>query len=225
MGLLLVAKTKVAMDKLKEQFWNRNIQKMYTAIVNGSVMREQLEYQQQQLKQNGDKKGHQHPNGGHSNDHEEACNWNLIDYPLGGKHALTSWRILERARSLNARDGVLTKVEVKLHKGRYRQIRRHFAWWCRRPLVGDHLYAGMLQAHHFRKKGLFLTSSGISFPHPVVLLEKSGGGGEESQIAKPRRIEVTIDAPKRFGKLMKAEESWANNNLQKEKDNYRQQYH
>merc|ERR1711935_323132 len=58
------------------------------------------------------------------------------------------------------------------------------------------------------------------------LLSASGGPSREERrrILEPRRIEVTSDAPKRFGKLMKAEESWANNNSEKEKDNYQKQY-
>ena len=142
------------MDNLKEQFHERKIQKIYTAIVNGDLMPQQVEYQKQHQKE---------PEKGQNSTEV----WNLIDYPLGGKHAMTSWKILKCAQSLNARDGVLTMIRVRLHTGRYHQIRRHFAWWCFRPLVGDHLYAGLLQAHHFRKKGLFLSSNGISFLHPV----------------------------------------------------------
>jgi len=192
-GLLLVAKTKTSMEHLYQQFRERDIQKIYTAIVNGDLMHHQEEYQQHQ------------ETGKELQNNEQI--WNLIDYPLGGKHALTSWKILQQSQSLNAKDGVLTMVQVRLHTGRYHQIRRHFAWWCRRPLVGDHLYAGMLQAHHFRKKGLFLSSNGISFLHPI---QDDGNNGEM------RRVEVTIDVPKRFGKLMKAEDSWAKQNSKKE---------
>ena len=194
-GLLLVAKTKASMDSLKEQFQNREVQKIYTAIVNGDLMPHQEEYQQQ--RRNETRK---------SQNSTEV--WNLIDYPQGGKHALTSWKILKRAPSLNARDGFLTMIRIRLHTGRYHQIRRHFAWWCLRPLVGDHLYAGLLQAHHFRKKGLFLSSNGISFLHPVQHDDKDESDGDK----KLRRVEVTIDVPKRFDKLMKAEESWAIHN-------------
>ena len=192
-GLLLVAKTKASMDSLKEQFQNREVQKIYTAIVNGDLMPHQEEYQKQQR------------NETHNSQNSTEV-WNLIDYPQGGKHALTSWKILKRAPSLNARDGFLTMIRIRLHTGRYHQIRRHFAWWCFRPLVGDHLYAGLLQAHHFRKKGLFLSSNGISFLHPVQNDDESDGD------KKLRRVEVTIDVPKRFDKLMKAEESWAIHN-------------
>ena len=204
-GLLLVAKTKAAMESLYEQFRNRDIQKIYTAIVNGDVMDHQDEYQQ--WKQAEEKEFEwQH----RDTRDKDLDTWNLIDYPLGGKHALTSWKIRKRARSLNAKDGVLTMVQVRLHTGRYHQIRRHFAWWCRRPLVGDHLYAGLLQAHHFRKKGLFLCSNGISFLHPIPLQRTNGDDdNEEAKNCEPRRVEVVIDIPKRFDKLMKAEESWS----------------
>ncbi len=189
-GLLLVAKTKASMEHLYQQFRDREIQKIYTAIVNGDLMPHQEEYQEKEKERQNSKK-----------------DWNLIDYPLGGKHALTSWKILNQSQSLNAKDGVLTMVQARLHTGRYHQIRRHFAWWCRRPLVGDHLYAGLLQAHHFRKKGLFLSSNGVSFLHPIQ---------DDDENDELRRVEVTIDVPKRFDKLMKAEESWAIQNSKKE---------
>ena len=196
-GLLLVAKTKASMEHLYQQFRGRQIQKIYTAIVNGDLMPLQVEHQQQQQEEAKERL--------YTNE-----DWNIIDYPVGGKYALTSWKILKRAQSLNARDGVLTMVRVRLHTGRYHQIRRHFSWWCFKPLVGDHLYAGLLQAHHFRRKGLFLSSNGISFLHPIQ------DGDENSSNAESRRVEVTIDIPKRFDKLMKAEESWAIYNSKKE---------
>jgi 23S rRNA-/tRNA-specific pseudouridylate synthase len=206
-GLLLVAKTKAAMENLYEQFRNRDIQKIYTAIVNGDLMQHQKEYQQWKQEEEKDLEW-QHRDGRDNDNHlQDLDHWNLIDYPLGGKYALTSWKILNCAPSLNARDGVLTMVQIRLHTGRYHQIRRHFAWWCRRPLVGDHLYAGLLQAHHFRKKGLFLCSNGISFLHPIPS-QHGDDDDEETKNYERRRVEVVIDIPKRFDKLMKAEESW-----------------
>ncbi len=40
------------------------------------------------------------------------------------------------------------------------------AWICRRPLVGDHIYAGLMQAPRFYRNGLYLCSNGIIVEHP-----------------------------------------------------------
>jgi 23S rRNA-/tRNA-specific pseudouridylate synthase len=194
-GILVVAKTKISMQSLHEQFRTRKVQKIYTAIINGDIQQQVLQQQQ---------RNQQYSNGDDVDDDEEedlSC-WNVIDYPLGGKYAITSWKLLRKVFSLNAKDGILSKVEIRLETGRYHQIRRHFSWLYRRPLVGDHLYAGFLQAHHFRSKGLYLCSNGISFHHPIM--KNDNDDDQEEAI-----VEVTIDLPKRFDKLLNAEESWA----------------
>jgi 23S rRNA pseudouridine1911/1915/1917 synthase len=200
-GILVVAKTKIAMQSLHEQFRTRNIQKIYTAIINGDIQQQVLQHQQ---RCNVDKSSSHLSQGENDNDEKEdlSC-WNVIDYPLGGKYAITSWKLLRKVQSLNAKDGILSKIEIRLETGRYHQIRRHFSWLFRRPLVGDHLYAGLLQAHHFRSKGLYLCSNGISFHHPIMK-NNDDANNDEKVI-----VEVTIDLPKRFDKLMNAEEAWA----------------
>jgi len=185
-GLMVVAKTKVAMVSLYEQFRKRQIQKIYTAIINGNPLL--------QLTQQEERKQHYHGDD-IINNNDDDDEWNLINYPLGGKYAITSWKVLRQSQSYNAnKDSMISMIQIRLHTGRYHQIRRHFAWIVRRPLVGDHLYVPQrIQAHHFRKRGLYLCSNGIAFQHPI-----SG-----------KRTEITIDIPKRFEKLMNAEENWA----------------
>ena len=202
-GILVVAKTKIAMQSLHEQFRTRKIQKIYTAIINGDIQQQVVLQHQQRC--NVDKSSSHLSQGENDNDNdkkEDLSCWNVIDYPLGGKYAITSWKLLRKVQSLNAKDGILSKIEIRLETGRYHQIRRHFSWLYRRPLVGDHLYAGLLQAHHFRSKGLYLCSNGISFHHPIM---KNNDDDNDEKVI----VEVTIDLPKRFDKLMNAEESWA----------------
>eukprot|EP00521_Asterionellopsis_glacialis_P007436 CAMPEP_0195290204 /NCGR_PEP_ID=MMETSP0707-20130614/6160_1 /TAXON_ID=33640 /ORGANISM="Asterionellopsis glacialis, Strain CCMP134" /LENGTH=505 /DNA_ID=CAMNT_0040350299 /DNA_START=195 /DNA_END=1709 /DNA_ORIENTATION=+ len=205
-GLLVVAKTKDAMDSLYEQFQQRIVTKTYTAIVNGipSNCDDKLDLI--------------------TPENDRHVNWNIVDYPLGGKYAITKWRILRSVRSLNAKDGTLTMVEVQPRTGRYHQIRRHMAWVCRRPLAGDDLYAGALQASKFRRNGLYLCSNGIALDHPYyntqkgrqiwdemkksnrnpMIMNSSSSASDESII----RVTVKKELPKRFGKLMDGEESW-----------------
>lgn len=178
-GLLLVAKTKIALDSLHKQFAERTVQKIYTAVINGDL--------------SPDDETNTSYGDGVELTNTTTERFNFIDYPLGGKQASTSWRILRKARSLNAKDGILTLVELRPHTGRYHQLRRHMAWFHRRPLVGDPLYAGAFQAHHFRRRGLFLCSNGVAFRHPCTL----------------RDVTVSLDLPRKFGKLLDGEEQWA----------------
>jgi len=198
-GLLVVAKTRKAMESLKKQFENRRVRKLYTTIVNGDPVG------------CGDGTNGDFDIGvgvdanGKNNvdDDDDDDGWSLIDWPLGGKRAVTAWKVLRRVPSLNAQDGTLTTVRVRLHTGRYHQIRRHFAWYHGKPLVGDALYhSGMRggSAHHFRKKGLFLCSDGIVLEHP------SNG----------TMVEVTRPLPKRFHKLVNAEKAWAQQQQQQQ---------
>lgn len=188
-GLLVVAKTKVAMDSLYKQFAEHKVTKTYTAIVNG------IPQNCQPLTTD--------PNN----------EWNIVDYPLGGKQAITTWRILKAGDSLNAKDGTLSLVEVQPRTGRYHQIRRHMAWICRRPLVGDNLYAGGLQATRFRRNGLYLCSNGILLDHPAPLDIDTCGSNKMIRFSDDKttlQVSVTKPLPKRFEQLVKGENAWAN---------------
>uniref|UniRef100_A0A7S4MIQ2 Pseudouridine synthase RsuA/RluA-like domain-containing protein n=1 Tax=Odontella aurita TaxID=265563 RepID=A0A7S4MIQ2_9STRA len=175
-GLLVVAKTKDALRHLYGQFRNRIVKKTYTAVVNGIPQ--------------GCDDDHDHDDD--DDDRTAGNEWNVIDYPLGGKYAITSWKALRTVDSLHAKDGTLALVRVALHTGRYHQIRRHMARVCRRPLVGDKLYSGGIQARHFRRGGLRLCSSGVILRHPYydteegrtdwdALVEEEGGGNDEKE--------------------------------------------
>jgi len=189
-GLLIVCKTKMALDSLSRQFRERKIQKIYTAIVNGNIS--SLKHMNHRFNSEDRRKiTYAADDINHDND------WTTINYPLGQKYSETSFKIIRQSASLNAKDSILSLVELRPRTGRYHQLRRHMAWICRRPIVGDPLYAGLLQAHHFRKRGLFLCSNGVSLEHPF----------ETSRI-----VEVTLPLPKRFEKLMDSEESWAERN-------------
>ena len=121
------------------------------------------------------------------------------------------------------KDGMLTLAEVSLKTGRYHQIRRHLAWHERRPLVGDALYAGKLQAHHFRRRGLYLCSRGLVLQHPCYnsddgrkewerrRRENRQGWDEGLRLSNDGIVEVAVrlDLPGKFDKLLDGEEKWA----------------
>jgi 23S rRNA-/tRNA-specific pseudouridylate synthase len=211
-GLVVIAKTREARQCLSQQFAERRAMKTYTAIVNGIPVADDSDDENINI-----------------NRRRKNNDWNIVDYPLGNKHAITQWKTLRSAESLNAKDGILTLVSVKPLTGRYHQIRRHMAWICRRPLVGDHIYAGQLQAPRFLRNGLYLCSNGITLEHPYynssrgkidwnIMMESKNReeGGERKPLDKhlsfhDGKVMITVEKelPKRFQKLLNGEEIWA----------------
>lgn len=116
-GLLVVAKTEFAMANLAGQFFNRTTERLYLALVWGSVIEEE-----------GTITGHV----GRS-----LKNRLQMDvFPDGefGKHAVTHYKVVERF-------SYVTLVECKLETGRTHQIRAHFKY-IGHPLFNDERYGG-----------------------------------------------------------------------------------
>ena len=116
-GLLVVAKTEFAMANLASQFYNRTTERLYLALVWGSVEEDE---------------GTITGNIGRS-----LKNRLQMDvFPDGefGKHAVTHYRVLERF-------SYVTLVECKLETGRTHQIRAHFKY-LGHPLFNDERYGG-----------------------------------------------------------------------------------
>ncbi len=116
-GLLVVAKTEFAMANLASQFFNRTTERLYLALVWGSLAEDQ-----------GTITGHV----GRS-----LKNRLQMDvFPEGdfGKHAVTHYRVVERF-------SYVTLVECKLETGRTHQIRAHFKY-LGHPLFNDERYGG-----------------------------------------------------------------------------------
>mmetsp|Transcript_31727 Transcript_31727/g.57444 ORF Transcript_31727/g.57444 Transcript_31727/m.57444 type:complete len:530 (-) Transcript_31727:111-1700(-) len=149
-GLVVVAKTKAATTHLSQQFELRKARKTYMAIVNG-YPKQSTTSQENTV---------------------SSLDWNTIDYDLDGKSAITEWRVIKTVKSLHGRDGQLTLVELKPKTGRYHQLRRHMAWVCNSPLVGDTTYdEADDSALRLRKRGLFLCSNEIELEHPYYNTE------------------------------------------------------
>lgn len=116
-GILLIAKTEVAQTRLAKAFFDRNVDRIYQALVWGDIKQDE-----------GTITGHI----GRS-----LKNRKVMDvFPQGehGKHAITHFRVLERF-------GYVTLVECKLETGRTHQIRAHFRY-IRHPLFNDETYGG-----------------------------------------------------------------------------------
>ncbi|MFW6222200.1 MAG: RluA family pseudouridine synthase [Bacteroidota bacterium] len=116
-GILVVAKTESALNRLARQFYERTINRKYTALVWGNIEEEEgtiTGHLGRDLKNR--KKMHVFTDGDH------------------GKHAITHYKIIERFN-------YVTLVECKLETGRTHQIRAHFEY-IKHPLFNDPEYGG-----------------------------------------------------------------------------------
>jgi 23S rRNA-/tRNA-specific pseudouridylate synthase len=213
-GLLCVVKTKPAMLNLSRQFHDRIVKKTYMAIVNGipEESGENSITSEEAMGLGVDVDPSQY---------DDNIMWQLIDSPLDGKYAITVWRAVRYAKSLHALDGYLTLVELKPKTGRYHQLRRHMAWVCNRPLIGDQEYdEGTGEAMKFRGRGLFLCASRLIHEHPYYnskegrrlwneldAKDKVFAGGK-MWMSEENRVMVgaNIDLPNKFNDLLLREE-------------------
>jgi 23S rRNA pseudouridine1911/1915/1917 synthase len=139
-GIMLVAKTDRALQRLTEDFHDRNVHKIYHAVL---------------LRCPADEAGRivqavgRHP-----------VNRKKMAVRSDGRHAATRWRILERFAN------GMCFVELDLETGRTHQIRVHMAFLgC--PVAGDELYGGHVRASYgFSVQRQLLHASAITFHHP-----------------------------------------------------------
>lgn len=117
-GIMVIAKTELAMTKLAKEFYDRTMDRKYVALCWGD------------LKEN---EGTIIGNVGRDLKDRKK----MYSFPEGsehGKHAITHYKVLERF-------GYITLVECKLETGRTHQIRVHFKS-IGHPLFNDNEYGG-----------------------------------------------------------------------------------
>ena len=116
-GLLVVAKTEKAKNKLALQFFEKTSERLYQALVWGSLKEDE---------------GTITGNIGRSLNNRQV----FTVFPEGdyGKHAVTHYRVLKRI-------GYVSLVECKLETGRTHQIRVHMKY-INHPLFNDSNYGG-----------------------------------------------------------------------------------
>jgi 23S rRNA pseudouridine1911/1915/1917 synthase len=107
---------------------------------------------------------------------------------------------------LDAKDSTLTVVELKPKTGRFHQLRRQMAYLYDCPIVGDTTYGGDVPNKRW-KRGLFLCSNRVVFPHP-----KYNGASSRNQ---SNIVSVSIDLPNKFESFLAAEQTkWYYHNLE-----------
>lgn len=143
-GILLVAKTKEAFEKLQMQFKERVVKKNYRALAHGKV----------------------EPEEGIINAPVGRLPWNRKRFGVlpGGRTAETKYKV-KKYYSKNKQDFTLVELEPKT--GRTHQIRIHLKH-LGYPVVSDNFYAGRKTARNDRTwcPRLFLHASKILFKHP-----------------------------------------------------------
>lgn len=147
-GCIVVAKTDPAHQGLAAQFRDREVRKIYHAILCGELPRAMGEIEAKITR--------------HKSHRQKMT---VAADEAAGKEARTTYRILERLR-------FSTLVEVGIHTGRTHQIRVHFQH-LGFPLAGDTVYGGrqnlLLKTRtRFAAARQLLHAFSLSFAHPAT---------------------------------------------------------
>jgi 23S rRNA pseudouridine1911/1915/1917 synthase len=144
-GILVVGKNELAQNKLAKQFYDRTVDRRYTALVWGNLPEDEGTITGnigRCLKNR--KKMQVFPEGDH------------------GKHAVTHYKVIERFNYVNL-------IECKLETGRTHQIRVHFEY-IRHPLFNDSEYSGdtIIKGTTFAKYKQFVQNCFKLLPRPAL---------------------------------------------------------
>lgn len=146
-GLIVVAKTEDAHEKLSEQFRMREVFKSYITLVHGSLKEESGRIEQPI-----------------SRDPRHRTRMAVV---RGGRMALSLYRVRRAFERF-------TLLDVEIKTGRTHQIRVHLQW-LKHPVVGDETYGGgrdktvmdvRARAAIARLNRLFLHAEQLGFRHP-----------------------------------------------------------
>ena len=128
-GIMLVAKSEVALWRLGYQFEHRKIHKTYTAIVHGLI--------------DLDEDVIDAPIGKHPKIREKYAVHRKTGrpYPATTKPAVTRYKVLRRLGRIGRAGASFTLVELYPKTGRTHQLRVHMSC-LHHPIVGDRMYGG-----------------------------------------------------------------------------------
>jgi len=188
-GLLIIAKTEFAQEKLAAEFFNHSIHRRYVALVWGDLSEEEGTIEGHIGRSTKDRKVMDvYPNGSH------------------GKHAVTHWKVLERF-------GYVTLIECRLETGRTHQIRVHLQH-IRHPLFNDATYGGnrILKGTTFTKYKQFVQNCFALMPRQALHAKSLGfihpTTGKEMQFESelPQDLNAVIEKWRHYSKHKAFEE-------------------
>ena len=136
-GLLIVAKNDKAHIAISNQIQNREVKKVYLALVRGNVPEDEATIDM--------------PIGRSTKDRKKMA------VTKNGKNAITHFKVLERF-------GNYTFLEVRMETGRTHQIRVHMSE-IGHPVVGDMVYSN--GKNEFGVEGQMLHAKSLTFKHPT----------------------------------------------------------
>lgn len=137
-GLLIVAKNDKAHIQMSEQIKNREVKKIYMALVRGQVPEEEATINM--------------PIGRSTKDRKKMAVCKT------GKEAVTHFKVLKRYNKY-------TLLEVKIDTGRTHQIRVHLSE-IGYPVIGDAVYSN--GKNEFGVEGQMLHAKSLDFKHPIT---------------------------------------------------------
>lgn len=137
-GLLIVAKNDKAHISMSNQIQNREVKKVYLALVRGNVVENEATIDM--------------PIGRSTKDRKKMA------VVKNGKKAITHFKVLERFENY-------TFLEVNIETGRTHQIRVHMAE-IGHPIIGDGIYSN--GKNEFNIEGQMLHAKSLDFKHPVT---------------------------------------------------------
>lgn len=141
-GVMVIAKTDVALHSLQRQIQEKTAQREYIGIVNGAPKAEQGTINQ--------------PIGRHPKHRKKM---GIVPLEAGGRSAITHWKTLERL-------GNYTLVQFQLDTGRTHQIRVHSAQMGH-SIVGDPDY-GSGKSPNIKLPGQALHAFRLTLAHPIT---------------------------------------------------------
>lgn len=137
-GLLIIAKNDKAYVNLSEQIKNREVKKIYIALVRGIIPENEATINM--------------PIGRSTKDRKKMA------VVKNGKEAVTHFKVLNRFKNY-------TLLEIKIDTGRTHQIRVHMSE-IGYPVVGDMVYSN--GKNEFGIQGQMLHAKSLDFKHPIT---------------------------------------------------------
>lgn len=165
-GIIVIAKTEIALNILAKQFFNHTVERTYNALVWGNLDKDEDKI-----------------SGYIGRNRKDRMKMQVFPDEDYGKHAVTHYKILERL-------GYVNFIECKLETGRTHQIRVHMEH-IKHPLFNDERYGGnrILKGTTFTKYNQFVRNCFKLLPrhalHAKSLGFKHPGTGKQMYFDSP----------------------------------------